>query len=597
VGCGADAPQTAGLSTASAEGGPAMTAAGASSAGAANVPAAGAPEGKRPDGLANVGGAAGDTPSNTQGPLPEAKPATEPEPAELALVEATIGELRRALATRLVTPAELTEMYLTRIAAYDNEGPALNAFLHLNTNAIADANALGARCEEPAAPPLCGIPIVLKDNIDTADMPTTAGSLALAGSLPESDAFLTRRLREAGAIIVGKATLTEFANFLSTNMPSGYSSLGGFGYNPYDPRALPGADGRPALTPGGSSSGSAIAVSANLAAGGVGTETSGSILSPASSNGLVGIKPTLGLVSRAGIIPISADQDTAGPVARTVTDAAILLGVLAGADAADPATSACLEPGLCESDYTQFLDAGALAGARIAVPQLGNARREIMEAAIDVLREQGATVEELSPLPGQAGTCLSLPAGNICSTVLVYGFKRDLNAYLAATPAAPVGSLAEVIAFNTENAGALAYGQQIALVADALDTSPGSADTLRYTSDRDEALENARGVLDAVYDGPDGVAGTEDDRDALLFSENSGAGGPAIAGYPSITVPGGFAPPTDTIENAFPSGVTFSGRAFAEPRLLALAFAFEQATLHRRPPASTPPLATDTIRR
>jgi amidase len=551
------------------------------------------PEAMNPAGLANVGGATSQNGSDTSAP----SPAAEPEPAELALLEATIGELRRALATRLVTPAELTEMYLTRIAAYDDEGPALNAYLHLNGNAVADANALGVSCEEPAAPPLCGIPVVIKDNIDTADMPTTAGSLALEGSQPERDAFLTRRLREAGAVIVGKATLTEFANFLSTDMPSGYSSLGGFGYNPYDPRALPGADGRPALTPGGSSSGSAIAVSANLAAGGVGTETSGSILSPASSNGLVGIKPTLGLVSRAGIIPISADQDTAGPVARTVTDAAILLGVLAGADPADPATSACLEPGLCETDYTQFLDPEALAGARIAVPQLGNARRTIMESAIDVLRERGASVEEISPLPGEAGTCLSLPAGNICSTVLIYGFKRDLNAYLAATPAAPVGSLGDVIAFNAANAGALVYGQRLALLADALDTSAGSADTLRYQNDRAEALANARGVLDAVYDGADGIAGTEDDVDALLFSENSGAGGPAIAGYPSITVPGGFVPPTDTVENAFPSGVTFSGRAFDEPALIALAFAFEQATLHRRPPASAPALETDTVRR
>jgi amidase len=513
------------------------------------------------------------------------------------LLEATIAELRRAIATGLVTPAELTEMYLKRITAFDDAGPALNAYLTVNTNAGADANALGARCLDPAAPALCGIPVVIKDNIDTADMPTTAGALALEGSLPERDAFVTQRLREAGAVLLGKATLTELANFLSTDMPSGYSSLGGFGFNPYDPRALPGADGRPALTPGGSSSGPAIAVSANLATVGVGTETSGSILSPASSNGLVGIKPTLGLVSRTGIIPIAADQDTAGPIARSVTDAAILLGVLAGRDEADLATSACLEPGNCESDYTPFLDAGALEGARIVVPQLGNARRELMEAAIEVLRAQGASVEEASPLPGQAGTCVSLPPGNICSTVLIYGFKRDLNAYLAATPGAPVQTLAELIAFNAATGGALVYGQQIALAAEGLDTSPGSADTLRYESDRAEALGNARGVLDAVYDGPDGVAGSEDDVDALLFSENAGAGGPAIAGYPSITVPGGFAVPTDTIENAFPSGVTFSGRAFSEPRLIALAFAFEQATLHRRPPASTPALPTDTLRR
>jgi amidase len=434
------APAPAGSSAAVLEGNgssapPLPEANGAGAAGSESPPSAGGAEDLSPETIAGIAGTAGIEGLAPEDPgEPPAKPTpAEPAPTELTLVEATIGELRRALATRLVTPAELSELYLTRITAYDDDGPALNAFLHLNTNAVAEANALGTRCEDPAAPPLCGIPVVLKDNIDTADMPTTAGSLALEGSLPENDAFVTRRLREAGAVILGKATLTELANFLSTNMPSGYSSLGGFGYNPYDPRALPGADGRPALTPGGSSSGSAIAVSANLAVAGVGTETAGSILSPASSNGLVGIKPTLGLVSRTGIIPISADQDTAGPMARTVTDAAILLGVLAGADPSDPATSACLEPGRCASDYTTFLDAGALEGARIAVPQLGNVRREIMEAAIDVLRERGASVEEISPLVGQAGTCLSSPPGNICSTVLTYGFKRDLNAYLAAT--------------------------------------------------------------------------------------------------------------------------------------------------------------------
>jgi amidase len=527
---------------------------------------------------------------------PETEVAPAPlEPSQLALLEATLGELRRALATRLVTPSKLTEMYLARVAAFDADGPELNAFLQLSDHALADANALGTRCEDPGAPPLCGIPVVLKDNIDTADLPTTAGSLALEGSLPAQDAFVTRRLREAGAVIIGKATLTELANFLGTAMPSGYSSLGGFGFNPYDPRPLPGGDGRPVLTPGGSSSGSAIAVSANLAALGVGTETAGSILSPASSNGIVGIKPTLGLVSRAGIIPISVDQDTAGPLARTVRDAAVLLGVLAGFDEADPATSACLQPGTCLSDYAQFLDSSALAGARIAAPPFPNGRGGVMEAATSVLEARGASVVQIAPLPQQRGTCTSVPAPGNCSTVLIYGFKRDLNAYLAATPAAPVGSLAELIAFNAATDGALAYGQQLASAADALDVSPGSGDTLRYQNDRATALGGARSALDAVYRGPDGVAGTDDDIDALLFSENSGAGAPAIAGYPSITVPGGFLPPSNGTENEFPSGVTFSGPAFSEPRLIALAFAFEQATLLREPPASTPALPSDTV--
>jgi len=520
---------------------------------------------------------------------------TPPGPSELQLVESTIAELRAAISTRLVTPAQLTQMYLARVAAFDDDGPALNSFLLVNERAVADAEALGTRCEAPDAPPLCGIPVIVKDNIDTSDMPTTAGSVALEGSLPARDAFVTARLREAGAVIIGKATLSEFANFLATGMPSGYSSLGGFGFNPYDPRPQPGSDGRPALTPGGSSSGSAIAVSANLASVGVGTETAGSILSPASSNGLVGIKPTLGLVSRAGIIPISADQDTAGPIARTVTDAALLLGVLAGIDPADPATSACGEPGNCEADYTRFLDADALAGARIAVPPFAGNRGSVMNAAIAVLEERGADVEAIGQLAQQRGTCTSVPVADNCSTVLIYGFKRDLNAYLAGTPAAPAGTLADIIAFNADTAGALAYGQQLALAAQALDVSAGSADTARYEADRAQALASARGALDAVYAGEDGEPGTDDDFDAILFSENAGAGAPAIAGYPSITVPGGFLPPQGAVQNPFPSGVTFSGPAFSEPRLVALAFAFERATELREPPASAPPLPSDRV--
>ena len=529
------------------------------------------------------------------GAVADAEP---PAPDELALLEASIADLRGALGTGLVTPVDLAELYLARIAAFDADGPALNAYLHVNENAIAEARALGTRCADArTAPPLCGIPVVLKDNIDTADMPTTAGSLALEGSLPSRDAFLTRRLRDAGAVLLGKATLTEFANFLAAGMPSGYSALGGFGFNPYDPEPAPGSDGRPRLTPGGSSSGPAIAVSANLASVGVGTETAGSILSPASSNGIVGIKPTLGLISRTGVIPISADQDTAGPLARTVTDAAILLGVLAGVDEADPATRACGEPGGCESDYTRFLDAAALRGARVAVPPFPTARRAIMEAAIERLRASGASVETISPLPGAPGTCTSVPAGNNCSTVLLFGFKLGMDAYLAGTPAAPVRSLAEVVAFNAATPGAIPYGQQLALAAAALDTTSGSADSARYASDRAEALDAARSALDAVYDGADGVAGSDDDVDALLFSENLGAGLPAIAGYPSISVPGGFVPPSEGVDVAFPSGVTFSGRAFSEPRLLALAYAYEQATRHRAPPASAPALAGDVVRR
>src|SRR5262244_1642319 len=300
-------------------------------------------------------------------------PAQQPfgVPASLQLVEASVPELQLALRSRLITSEQLVQMYLNRIAAYDKAGPMLNSFIHLNPNALEEARARDRdRHQGRVNGPLFGIPVLLKDNIDTADMPTTAGSVSLAGSIPPNDAFITERLHEAGAIILGKGTLTEFANFIAIGMPSGYSSLGGYGFNPYDPRQLPGGDGRPVLTPGGSSSGPGIAVSANLVAVAIGTETSGSILSPGTANNVVGIKPTLGLVSRDGILPITADQDTAGPLARTVTDAAILLGAIAGHDPNDSATSACLVAGNCFDDYTKFLKKHALRGARIAVPHV-----------------------------------------------------------------------------------------------------------------------------------------------------------------------------------------------------------------------------------
>ena len=275
--------------------------------------------------------------------------------ATFDVMETTVPLIQNALQFRLTSIERITQMYLARIAAYEDAGPRINAYLHLNPNALAQARQLDAAGGRRG--PLHGVPVLLKDNIDTADMPTTAGSVALAGSVPPDDAFITRKLRGAGALIMGKATLTEYANFLAIGMPTGYSSLGGFSFNPYDPRPDPRPtppfnDGRPVLQTGGSSSGPALGVNANLAAVGVGTETSGSLLSPASANGVVGIKPTLGLVSRDGIIPITADQDTAGPLTRTVTDAAIVLGVIAGYDPKDPATEACLTAGNCFDNYT-----------------------------------------------------------------------------------------------------------------------------------------------------------------------------------------------------------------------------------------------------
>lgn len=564
------------------------------------------------------------------------------------LVEATIDDIHHAFHSHLLTPELLVNMYLARIAAYDGAGPHLNSYMHVNEHAVDAARALqkddGDQDEDSDeqghnARPLFGIPVIVKDNTNTADMPTTAGSVALGNSHPQHDAFIVQKLRKAGAIIMGKATLTEYANFLTNGMPSGFSSqlraqqvaLGGdiatvgYGFNPYDPRPDPRPglnDGRPALSPGGSSSGPGIAVAASLATVGVGTETSGSILSPGFQNLLVGIKPTVGLVSRSGIVPITADQDTAGPLARTVTDAAKLLGVLAGFDPQDPATAACLKPGNCLSDYTKFLDRHALRGARIAVPHFGYwtdnnhnvslspEQQQVMNDAIAVLRAEGATVVDPFEIPDQQDLinfpgCAGLPIPPVCSTVLLFGFKRDLNAYLANLgPSAPVHTLADVIAFNNAHASvALKYGQVLAVAADTLNTTPGSPDFNRYQSDRAKDLDIAkvRG-LDVVFK----------DFDAVLFPANRGANIAARAGYPSIVVPGGFfvnppvPPPPLTPPTPFPAGfnakpapygVTFTGPAFSEGRLIGFAYDFEQATHHRTPPDSTPPLPSDVVHR
>ena len=527
--------------------------------------------------------------------------------ARLQLVEATVLELQKALQTGLITSEQLVEMYLARIAAYEDAGPAVNAYIHLNENALAEARALdAARHPGRARSPLYGIPVGLKDIIDTGDMPTTGGSLTLEGKTPPDDAFITKKLRDAGAIIMGKLTLTEFANFIAIGMPTGYSGLGLYGFNPYDPRVLPGGDGRPVLQTGGSSSGSGIAVNANLVAIAVGTETSGSILSPANANGVVGIKPTVGLVSRDGIIPITADQDTAGPLARTVTDAALLLGVLAGFDPSDPATAACLVPGNCYSDYTPFLDKDALKRARIAAPPFPTNRLDLMNAAVDALRAAGAQVDIIDPLAPQLGTCITVPppapapppAG--CSTVLLYGQKRDMNAYLAQRGDPDIKTLTDIINRNIAiGPAALKYGQALFEAADKIDLAASSTDTTRYLADRAADLTFARGALDSIYNGADGIPFTSDDVHAILLNGNNLANVAAKAGYPSVTVPGGFITPPagDPIQNPFPSTVTFTGRAFSEPTLIALAYAFEQATKHRVPPPLLPPLPTDVVTR
>jgi len=532
-------------------------------------------------------------------------PAPERPRVALELLEATLPELQHALRRGWVTSEELTRAYLERIATYDDGAPFLNGILAIDPSALANARQRDQeRAQGLAHGPLFGIPVLLKDNIDVLGMPTTAGSLALAESYPPDDAFLVQRLREAGAIPLGKATLTEFANFLTTGMPAGYSSLGGYGLNPYDPRAL--ASGEPVLTPGGSSSGSGIAVAANLTPLAIGTETSGSILSPSSENGVVGIKPTVGLISRDGILPLTADQDTPGPLARTVRDAAILLGALAGHDPSDPATLPCVERGVCPADFTGALDPLALQGARIAVPHLpywttlSQPQRMRMRQAIHLMEALGATLEDPHEIPNQSsfnqhGICVVYPPPILCSTVLLYGFKRDLSAYLGSLgPDAPMHTLADIIAFNSAHASeALVYGQSVLRAADRMNTAPGSADTERYLMDRQNDLDLFKASLDLVFAGADGVAGTEDDVDALLYPSFLGSDAPARAGYPSICVPLPLLDPDDTIESPHPFGITFTGPAFSEARLIGLAYAFEQATHHRRPPLSTPALAGD----
>jgi amidase len=596
---------------------------------------------------------------------------------QFQLIDASIADIHAAYRAHILRPQQLVNMYLERIQMLDRStvgqplhggtgNQPLNSYMHVNEHALDDARRLdpddqgddegGSFSDDDT--PLFGIPVILKDNVATKDMPTTAGSVALGASRPKRDAFITRKLRHAGAIILGKGTLTEFANFIALGMPTGYSSQlrfqlfqvpgadlskVGFGFNPYDPRIDPRTtpplnDGRPVLQTGGSSSGPGIAVSANLATVGIGTETSGSILSPSGQNMDVGIKPTLGLVSRRGIVPITADQDTAGPITRTVTDAAKLLGVIAGFDPKDPATRPCMdEDGNCFSDYTQFLDPNALQGAHFAVPMhpywiefgLGTARTKLMNDAIGVLESLGATVETCE-IPSQDvlnnyGTCVTAadvagrratPAGHIpaCSTVLLFGFKRDLNAYLASTefgpgtsvstpmvPARTVHNLSDVIAFNNALPQvALKYGQAIAQAADLLNTGPGQ-DLSDYQADR--ALDvklAARCGLDVLYTGvlPADCDGLVADQgtcagkkfDAVLFPANFGANVAARAGFPSVIVPAGFFPnpaanlPLNFNAKDSPFGLTFSGPAFSEPKLIGYAYAFEQATHHRVPP-------------
>ena len=538
--------------------------------------------------------------------------------ARFSVVEASISEMQAAMRAGKVTSRELVQQYLTRIAIYEDR---LNAVIFVNPRALDDADALDReRRAGRVRGPLHGIPIALKDNIHTTDMPTTGGALAFAGLLPPYDATLTRNLREAGAILIAKTQMTELANWVASNpsMPTNYASLTGYGFNPYDPRRDPReatADGRPALATGGSSSGTGTA--ASFWAANVGTETSGSILSPAGANMLAAVKPTVGRISRRGIIPITADQDTAGPMARSVTDAAILLGVLEGAapDPEDPATARCPR----ETDYLKHLDRGALRGARIGIPRanfydpatppgakepqggLRPAQAAAMAEAIEILKREGAVVVDPADIPSVVdpdparnfllwGICRSLDEARLrkCSIDFAYGMSRDFNAWLASLgDRAPVKTLTELRKWNTEHqkGGALKYGQALLDFSDAMDLELYRP---RYAADRAKDLE-----LTAAH-GIDEVLQRER-LDALLFPGGSGANLAARPGYPTVMVPFAAVPFEDT--PAFPEGfdlqplrlgVSFTGTACSEPRLLALAFAFEQATKRRVPPPLFP---------
>jgi amidase len=524
--------------------------------------------------------------------------------------EATLADMQRAMTEQHVTSREIVTQYLARIAMYDK---TINAAIAVNPHALEDADALDAeRARGRIRGPLHGIPIAIKDNIQTTNLPTTGGALALRGFVPPYEATLVKNLRDAGAIIIAKTVLTELANWVAgapSPMPGNYSAVGGFAFNPYNP--VPDQregqnDGRPALSTGGSSSGAGTA--ANFWAANVGSDTSGSVVNPASLTMLVGIRPTTGRISRYGIIPITLDQDTAGPMARTVADAALLLGALEGAapDPNDAATARCSPPP--NRDYTPHLRRDALRGARIGIPRayfydkltppgqsadrggLNEAQANAMSEAIATLKREGAVVVDPANLPSVVAanasenvllweTCSGINQGTghdaNCTSVLKYGMKRDFNAWLATLGAsAPVKSLTDLRMFNLLHirANAIRYGQSNLDISDELDVV---RDKPRYEADRakDLRLAGDRGLKAAL----------EHDRlDALMFPGWNVSGLASRPGYPEIVVPLGYAPkPT-------PFSAAFVGGACSEPRLIELAYAFEQATKKRVPPEATP---------
>lgn len=561
--------------------------------------------------------------------------------APFHVVEATIPQMRTALEQKRVTSHELVVLYLARIGMYEDK---LHCIITVNPHALEEADERDREMAQGRVRgPLHGIPIALKDNILTHDIVTTGGALAFDGYLPPYDATLVKNLRAAGAVIIAKTGLSELANWVAgapTPMPGNYNAIRGFGFNPYDPRRDPrdgNFDGRPAMQTGGSSSG--VGTAANFWAGNVGSETSGSILSPSNQNMLAAVKPTVGRISRYGVIPITADQDTAGPMAKTVTDAAIMLGALESAspDPNDPATNRCAPPP--GRDYTRFLKPDGLKGARIGIPRayfydpadvprragafapeaggrggrggrgsgggsgLNPEQARVMTEAIAILKAQGAEIVDPADIPSITarnadqnfvlwGQCSGINGAKgkdaDCSVVLKYGMKRDFNAFLATLgPSAPVKSLTELREWNITHtgAGAIRYGQSQLDISDEMDVQ---GDRARYEADR------AKDIRLAAAEGIDAIMKAQH-LDALLFPGASGAAIAAKPGYPTVIVPFGMVPnaPTPPFPTGFdpkpqPFGVAFTGMACSEGRLLELAYAFEQATKRRVAPPSAP---------
>jgi amidase len=500
-------------------------------------------------------------------------------PGSFELDEITVSELQEGMASGRFTAQSITEKYLERVEAIDKHGPAINSVIEVNPDAMSIAKALDKeRKQKHLRGPLHGIPVLIKDNIDTSDrMMTTAGSLALVGSRPPKDSMVAQKLREAGAVILGKTNLSEWANIRSNQSSSGWSGRGGLTKNPY---ALD-------RNPCGSSSGSGAAVSANLCAIAIGTETDGSIVCPANANGVVGLKPTVGLVSRSGIIPISHSQDTAGPLCRTVRDAAILLGALTGVDVEDKATSE--SRGKSYADYTQFLVADGLRGARIGVVRATfgfNAGVDaVMDTALDQLKSQGAVLVD----PAQIETRGKFDESEL--TVFMYELKADLNTYLARLgPRSPVHTLLEIIEFNEKHREQEMpyFGQDLFLKSETKGplTSQEYLDALKKnhqlarTEGIDAVMEKHK--LDALVAPTGGPAWLTD----LIAGDHFGGGSSstaAVAGYPNISVPAGYV-------FGLPVGISFFGRAWSEPVLIRLAYAYEQASKQRKPPQFLPTL-------